>query len=109
MKFQLLIINTIDIEGFLYVNFISIFYIFILLVLFIYSYKIYFNFKYKCPKCGAINDIKRIKKNKIFKKIGISDSYRKYTCGKCHHKFYIFNKNTENANKLDKSNKTKTT
>lgn len=108
MKFQLLIINAIDIEGFLYVNFIPIFLLFILVVLFFYVYNIYFNFNYKCPKCGAVKDISRIKKNKLFKMMGISDTYRKYSCGKCHHKFYIFNKNSGNANKLDKSNQTKT-
>jgi hypothetical protein len=108
MNLQFLLINAIDIEGFLYVNFIPVFILFILTVLFIYSYSIYFNFKYKCPKCGAVNDISRIKKNVIFKLLSIGDTFRKYSCGKCHHKFYIFNKNTENANKLDKSNKTKT-
>jgi len=104
-EINILLINAIDIEGFLYINFIPVFILFILAVLFIYSYNIYFNFIYKCPKCGAVKDISRIKKNKFFKKLGISDTYRKYACGKCHHKFYIFNKNPD---KLDKSNSTKT-
>ncbi len=103
MKLQLLLINAIDIEGFLYVNFIPVFILSILIGLFIYSYSTYFNFKYKCPKCSAVNDISRIKKNKIFKLLRIGDAYRKYSCGKCHNKFYIYYKNT------NKSNKTKTT
>jgi len=109
MKFQLLLINAIDIEGFLYVNFIPVFLLFIITILFFYNYKTYINFVCECPKCSSVHDISRIKKNKIFKKIGVSDSYRKYSCRKCHNKFYVFTRNTENANKLDQSNKTRTT
>jgi DNA-directed RNA polymerase subunit RPC12/RpoP len=94
---NILLINAIDIEGFLYVNFIPVLIVFILLVLIILGYSTYVNFKYNCPKCGAVNDIKRIKKNIFFKKVGISDAYRKYVCGKCHNKFYIYNKNIENT------------
>ena len=92
-----LLINAIDIEGFLYVNFIPVLIIFILSTLIILSYSTYINFKYNCPKCGAVNDITRIKKNKLFKKVGFSDAYRKYACGKCHNKFYVYNKNIENT------------
>ena len=95
MIFQLLLINAIDIEGFLYVNFLPLFIFFLLSIVVFYNYNTYINFKYKCPKCGAVGDIKRVRKNKFFKRIGFSDSYRKYTCGKCQNKFYIFNKNID--------------
>ncbi|MFZ4797914.1 MAG: hypothetical protein ACOYMA_10490 [Bacteroidia bacterium] len=95
MKLLPLIINLIDIEGFLYVNFIPLLLLFSLIVFVIYNYRIYFNYKQACPKCGAVQDISRIKKNKIFKMVGFTDAYRKYSCGKCRYKFYIFNKNID--------------
>lgn len=93
----LLLLNTNDIEGFLYVNFIPVFVSLVIILLFIFSFSTYFNIKYQCPKCGAVKDISRIRKNKIFKLLRFSDEYRKYSCGKCHKKFYIFNKNQENT------------
>lgn len=100
MKFSALLINEIDIEGFLYVNFIPVIVVFSLVLFTIFNYKTYFNFKNGCPKCGAQKDLLRIKKNKIFKTVGFTDSYRKYSCGKCHFKFYIFNKNIRHKNPI---------
>ena len=93
MRFLLLLINLIDVEGFLYVNFVPILVLVFFIVFVIYNYNIYFNFKHACPKCGAVKDISRIRKNKLFKMVGFTDAYRKYLCGKCRYKFYIFNKN----------------
>lgn len=93
MKFEVLVISFVDIEGFLYVNFIP-FLIFLSIAIFVViNYRLYFNFKKVCPKCGSSSDISRIKRNPFFKKIGFSEAYKKYTCKKCHYKFYIFNKN----------------
>lgn len=93
MYFQLLVISFIDIEGFLYVNFIPFLISLSIVIFLIINYRLYFNFKKSCPKCSSSSDISRIKRNPIFKKIGFSDAYKKYTCKKCHYKFYIYNKN----------------
>jgi hypothetical protein len=64
-----------------------------------YSNKYYINLKNICPKCDSV-DISRIKKNKLFKMIGLDDVTMKFNCRKCNNKFYVLGNNREKKVKV---------
>lgn len=59
-----------------------------------YSNKYYINLKNICPKCDSV-DISRVKKNRLFKTIGLDEKTMKFNCRKCNNKFYVLGNNRE--------------
>lgn len=91
MRFKnlLLAIDENPIEGFIIDNIYFLVPIILGLVIVFLSNKYFFNFKAKCPNCGATSDLSRIKKNEWFKRFKLTEKIKKYNCRKCHYKFYI--------------------
>lgn len=85
----LLAINENPIEAFIIENIYFLVPVILGLVIVFFTHKYFFNFKAKCPNCGATSDLSRIKKNEFFKKFSFTEKIKKYHCRKCHYKFYI--------------------